>query len=104
MRIARPLYELVGVTRQIGAGRLEARAQLECGGLDELATLARAVNDTADRIGKQLRDQRELLGGVSHELRTPARSSPSSRGAELSRVEARLTRPSAETQISTTAR
>jgi signal transduction histidine kinase len=38
---------------------------------DELSVLARAVNDMADRIGKQIADQRELLAVVSHEIRTP---------------------------------
>ena len=33
--------------------------------------LAHAINDMADRIEKQMKDQRELLAGVSHEIRTP---------------------------------
>ena len=70
-RIARPLDELVRVAQDIGAGRLGARARLECGGIDEIADLSRAVNDMAERIERQLADQRELLAGVSHEIRTP---------------------------------
>jgi two-component system, OmpR family, sensor kinase len=70
-RIARPLDELVRVAQDIGAGRLDARARLHCGGIDEIAELSRAVNDMAERIERQLRDQRELLAGVSHEIRTP---------------------------------
>jgi two-component system, OmpR family, sensor kinase len=70
-RIARPLDELVRVAQDIGAGRLDARARLHCGGIDEIAELSRAVNEMAARIERQLRDQRELLAGVSHEIRTP---------------------------------
>jgi two-component system, OmpR family, sensor kinase len=70
-RIARPLDELVDVSTAIGRGNLGARAELACGGLDEIAILARSINDMAGRIERQIADQRELLAGVSHELRTP---------------------------------
>jgi signal transduction histidine kinase len=70
-RIARPLDELVHVSGEIGRGNLSARAQLACGGIDEIAILARSINDMAGRIERQIADQRELLAGVSHELRTP---------------------------------
>ncbi len=70
-RIARPLDELVHVSGEIGRGNLSARAQLACGGIDEIAILARAINDMAGRIERQIAEQRELLAGVSHELRTP---------------------------------
>lgn len=70
-RIARPLYELAQVSKDIGEGNLQARARLGRGGFDEIAMLSRSVNDMASRIERQLADQRELLAGVSHELRTP---------------------------------
>lgn len=70
-RIARPLDELVEVAGAIGRGNLAARAQQACAGIDEIAILARAMNDMAGRIERQIADQRELLAGVSHELRTP---------------------------------
>jgi two-component system OmpR family sensor kinase len=70
-RIARPLAELAHVSTEIGNGNLDARAVDACRGIDEVARLARAVNDMADRIQRQLKGQRELLAGVSHELRTP---------------------------------
>jgi two-component system OmpR family sensor kinase len=70
-RIARPLYELVMVSKEIGRGNTAARAKLACNGIDEIAILARSMNDMAARIERQLADQRELLAGVSHELRTP---------------------------------
>ncbi len=70
-RIARPLYELVQVSREIGRGNLKARARLEPWGIGEIAFLSESVNEMAARIEKQVADQRELLAGVSHELRTP---------------------------------
>ena len=70
-RIARPLYQLVQVAEEIGAGRLNARARLPPRGIGEIAVLATAINDMASRIERQIGDQRELLAGVSHEIRTP---------------------------------
>jgi two-component system OmpR family sensor kinase len=70
-RIARPLYQLVQVAEEIGAGRLNARARLPPHGIGEIAVLATAINDMAARIERQIGDQRELLAGVSHEIRTP---------------------------------
>jgi signal transduction histidine kinase len=70
-RIAQPIYDLVRVTKEIGQGRLSARAELACGGIDELALLAQSINDMATRIEQQMADQKQLLAEVSHELRTP---------------------------------
>jgi two-component system, OmpR family, sensor kinase len=69
-RLTRPLAQLVQVTRAIGEGKLSSRVSLPRAP-DELSVLARAVNDMADRIQKQIADQRELLAVVSHEIRTP---------------------------------
>jgi signal transduction histidine kinase len=69
-RLTRPLAELVQVTKDIGAGRLDARVRLRHQP-GEVGALAEAVNDMAARIEKQLRDQRELLAAVSHEIRSP---------------------------------
>jgi len=70
-RIARPLSELVDVARDIGGGQMGARARLHWRGIDEIGELSRAINDMAERIERQISDQRELLAGVSHEIRTP---------------------------------
>jgi signal transduction histidine kinase len=70
-RIARPLHELLRVTEEIGAGRLSARAEVSPWRMGEMGFIARAINDMAERIQKQIGDQRELLAGVSHEIRTP---------------------------------
>lgn len=69
--ITRPLLELVKVTREIGEGKLDSRMRLGRFGHGEVGLIARSVNDMAQRIEKQLSDQRELLATVSHELRTP---------------------------------
>jgi signal transduction histidine kinase len=70
-RIAQPIYDIVRVTKEIGDGKLSARAALACGGIDELALLAQSINDMAARIERQVADQKQLLAEVSHELRTP---------------------------------
>jgi two-component system OmpR family sensor kinase len=70
-RIAQPIYDLVRVTKEIGDGKLSARAGLDCSGIDELGLLAQSINDMATRIERQLADQKQLLAEVSHELRTP---------------------------------
>ncbi len=70
-RLTRPLEELAQVTRDIGAGRLDARVRLTRHQPGEVGALAESVNDMAARIEKQLRDQRELLAAVSHEIRSP---------------------------------
>ncbi len=73
-RIARhmsgPIAEIGRVAREIGEGNLRARARLS-GFHGEEAHLAHMINEMADRIEKQLADQRELLAAVSHEIRTP---------------------------------
>lgn len=70
-RITRPLSLLIDATREIGAGNLAARVRLGRHQKGELGTLAESVNDMAQRIERQLRDQRELLAVVSHEVRSP---------------------------------
>jgi signal transduction histidine kinase len=73
-RLSRPLAELVRVAGEIGAGRTSSRVRFGCHDrhvAGEVAVLAAAMNDMAERIERQLADQRELLAGVSHEIRTP---------------------------------
>lgn len=71
--ITKPLIELVSVTRDLGEGKLARRMQLNPYGRHrgEVAVLAKSINHMAERIERQIADQRELLAGVSHELRTP---------------------------------
>jgi signal transduction histidine kinase len=70
-KIARPLRELVSVTKDLGRGKLQRRARLRRHDPGEMGELAESINDMAERIAKQLEDQRELLAAVSHEIRTP---------------------------------
>lgn len=70
-RLARPLAEVARVAQEIGAGKLDARARIAGRDSDEVRAVAVSINDMAERIQKQLADQRALLAAVSHELRTP---------------------------------
>ncbi len=70
-RFGRPLVALADVTREIGEGKLSARARLGRQHHGEVGTLAHSINEMAERIERQMRGQRELLAGVSHEIRTP---------------------------------
>lgn len=68
--LTRPLMSIIEVTRDLGAGKMGSR--LDVGRhRGELWVLAEAINDMAERIERQIADQRELLAAVSHELRTP---------------------------------
>jgi len=69
-RLVRPLGELVRVTEAIGEGKLSSRARLDARA-GEFAALGDAINHMAERIERQIGDQRELLAGVSHEIRSP---------------------------------
>lgn len=54
---------------QFGAGNLSARVKVE--GRDEVASLARSFNDSAERIEQLMRAHQLLIANCSHELRTP---------------------------------
>ncbi len=68
-RLTRGLEELERNVVAFGAGDLSARANVR--GKDEVARLAGAFNDTADRIEELMRSNRTLLANASHELRSP---------------------------------
>ena len=69
-RIAWPVKELADVSRDLGGGRLESRHDLP-EGTGEVGEVANALRGMADRVGRQLQDQRALMAAVSHELRSP---------------------------------
>lgn len=73
-RLSRPLEEVARIAEEINGGNLQAAAQAPASGApagDEVAVVGEVLRQMAQRIDKQLRDQRELLAAVSHELRTP---------------------------------
>jgi two-component system, OmpR family, sensor kinase len=67
--MSRPLEQLSRAAERLGQGDLGARANLAAG--DEVGDLGRAFDQMAERLGRLLEGQRELLANVSHELRTP---------------------------------
>lgn len=69
-RLTRPLMLAVKAARDIGDGKLDTRLDVPRHD-GEMRILARSINDMADKIERQLADQRQLLAAVSHELRTP---------------------------------
>jgi signal transduction histidine kinase len=70
-RILRPLSIVVRLAEDLGEGKLGARAQLTSARHSEEQIVAQSLNRMADRIERQIADQRELLAAVSHEMRTP---------------------------------
>ena len=54
---------------QFGSGNLSARVKVE--GRDEVASLAKSFNDSAERIELLMRAHQLLIANCSHELRTP---------------------------------
>ncbi|MCA9571435.1 MAG: HAMP domain-containing histidine kinase [Myxococcales bacterium] len=71
-RIARPVAKLAGVARHLREGELLRRQDIEpAGEVAEVAEVASALREMADRVAAQLDDQRALLAAVSHELRSP---------------------------------
>lgn len=68
-RLTRRLETLKTHVAQFGAGRLALRVPVE--GHDEIARLAAAWNEAAERIERLVADKTRLLGETSHELRTP---------------------------------
>jgi signal transduction histidine kinase len=55
--------------QQFGSGNLGARVSVE--GRDEVASLAKSFNESAEHIEKLVRAHQMLLANCSHELRTP---------------------------------
>ena len=70
VRIARPMWEVAKIARELRGGRLRSREELTTGE-HEVGEVARALRDMSDRVAEQLSAQRALLAAVSHELRSP---------------------------------
>jgi len=68
-RLTCRLEQLQTQVDAFGQGNLKARAAIT--GKDEIATLAKRFNHTAERIEKLIEAQKHILSGASHELRSP---------------------------------
>jgi two-component system, OmpR family, sensor histidine kinase BaeS len=69
-RLARPVEHIISVTRARGAGQRTARV----GAIrapNELAELASAFDQAAERLERNEQLRRDLIADVAHELRTP---------------------------------
>jgi signal transduction histidine kinase len=64
-----PIRNLTATVERFGRGDLSARWHTRR--RDEIGYLARAFNDTAERLQRLLTSERRLLADISHELRSP---------------------------------
>lgn len=73
--LSRPLEHLARTATRFGDGDLAARAGIERlprrWVVEEVREVGRSFDGMAERIGRVVRDQRELLAAISHELRSP---------------------------------
>jgi two-component system OmpR family sensor kinase len=69
LHLVRPLRRIADAATRFGKGELDARSAVKRS--DEIGDVARAFDDTADRVNRLMAAQRELIANVSHELRTP---------------------------------
>lgn len=102
--VVMPIRNVTAAVVQFGQGDLSARTKLRR--QDEIGSLARSFNETADRLEGLLLSERRLLEDISHELRSPlarmklavklARTSHDPSGA-LDRVEREVDRIAALT-------
>jgi signal transduction histidine kinase len=68
-RILRPVGELTAAAHRMRQGDLDVRVTPR--GDDEIARLARAFNEMAERLGQIERTKRQMVSDVAHELRSP---------------------------------
>ncbi|MCW2798882.1 MAG: two-component sensor histidine kinase [Aeromicrobium sp.] len=68
-RLTRPLVATAATASELSGGRLDARAPVS--GAREVAQVATALNQLADRIEELLESERETIADLSHRLRTP---------------------------------
>ncbi|MGE0742364.1 MAG: ATP-binding protein [Hyphomonadaceae bacterium] len=68
-QIGRPLADLANAARALGAGESNVAAPVS--GPDDVRRASTAFNAMAERLGRQLNRQRQMLWALSHDLRTP---------------------------------
>lgn len=67
--VVSPIRNLTATVERFGRGELSARWHTRR--RDEIGSLARAFNETAERLERLLTSERRLLTDISHELRSP---------------------------------
>lgn len=72
--VFRPLEDIATVARQITRADDLSRRVPHSSRTDEIGELARAFNQTLERLDRLFRSQQRFLADVSHELRTPLTS------------------------------
>lgn len=70
-RLFKPLEDMAEVARQITRADDLGRRLPDTGRADEIGDMARAFNQTLERLERLFTTQHRLLADVSHELRTP---------------------------------
>ncbi|MBI3438099.1 MAG: HAMP domain-containing protein [Proteobacteria bacterium] len=68
-QIGRPLADLAAAARALGSGQTNVVAPVS--GPDDVRRASTAFNAMAERLGRQLGRQRQMLWALSHDLRTP---------------------------------
>jgi signal transduction histidine kinase len=68
-QIGKPLADLARAAERLGQGEPDAHAPLS--GPDDVRRASAAFNAMADRLGRQMSRQRQMLWALSHDLRTP---------------------------------
>lgn len=68
-QIGRPLADLTSAARALGSGQTNVSAPVS--GPDDVRRASTAFNAMAERLGRQLNRQRQMLWALSHDLRTP---------------------------------
>ncbi|MBQ3229446.1 MAG: HAMP domain-containing histidine kinase [Clostridia bacterium] len=68
-RTTQPLSEIISAAKDYSKGRFDRK--IEVVGYDEVAELAKAINDMASSLAKIDSERNSFIGNVSHDLRTP---------------------------------
>jgi signal transduction histidine kinase len=68
-RVAQPIRRLDAAARQVAAGDLDARVEIE--GSTEQRSLGGTFNEMTTRVKRLLRGQQDFVADASHQLRTP---------------------------------
>lgn len=69
LQISRPLSDLAAAARRLGMG--ETKVEAPVSGPEDVRRASTAFNSMAERLGRQMNRQRQMLWALSHDLRTP---------------------------------